>query len=66
MVRYAVIALIIALAIKLVDKSNIVQLKYIVVIIASIALFTFGKIHPAFIIVGSALYGGILNWLTST
>ena len=65
MVRYAVIALIIAIAVKLVDRSNIVQLKYIVVIIASMALFIFAKIHPAFIIIGAALYGGIMNWFTS-
>lgn len=65
MVRYAVIAMIIAIAVKLVDKNNIVQLKYIIVVGISLALFVLTKIHPAFIIIGAALYGGIINWFTS-
>jgi chromate transporter len=65
MARYAVIAMIIAIAIKLVDKSNIVQLKYVVIVGASFALFTLTKIHPAFIIIGAAIYGGLISWLTS-
>ena len=65
MVRYAVIAMIIAIAIKLVDKSNIVQLKYVVVVGVSFALFILTEIHPAFIIVGAAVYGGFISWLNS-
>jgi len=66
MVRYAVIAMVIAIAIKLVDKNQLVQLKYLVVVVVSLSLFTLTKIHPAFIIIGAAIYGGLINWLTST
>jgi len=61
MVRYAVIAMIIAIAIKLVDKNQLMQLKYLIVIVVSLALFTLTKIHPAFIIIGAAIYGGLIG-----
>ena len=64
MVRYAVFAMIIAIAIHLLDKSQAVQLKYLVVIVVSFALFTLTKLHPAIIITGAALYGGLLKWIT--
>jgi len=66
MVRYAVIAMIIAIAIRLVDKNQVFQLKYLIVVVVSFALFTLIKVHPAFIIAGAALYGGLLKWITST
>ena len=66
MVRYAVIAMVIAIAIKLVDKNQIIQLRYLGVMIVTLALFTLTKIHPAFIIIGAAIYGGLINLLTST
>jgi len=66
MVRYVVIAMIIAVAVRLVDRSNITQLKYVVAIGVSFALFTLTKIHPAFIIAGAALYGALLHWLTAS
>lgn len=66
MVRYAVLAMIIAIAIRLVDKNQVFQLKYLIVVVVSFALFTLTKIHPAFIITGAALYGGVLKWITST
>ena len=66
MVRYAVLAMIIAIAIRLVDRNQVVQLKYIIVIVVSFALFTLTKVHPALIITSAALYGGVLKWITST
>jgi chromate transporter len=66
MVRYAVIAMIIAIAIRLVDKNQLIQLKYLAVVVVSLALFTLTKIHPALIIIGAAIYGGLINWLTTT
>lgn len=66
MVRYAVIAMIIAIAIRLADKNQVFQLKYLIVVVVSFALFTLTKIHPAFIITSAALYGGVLKWITST
>ena len=39
MVQYAVFAMIIAVAVQLVDKSHIFQLKYVVIIVGTFALF---------------------------
>jgi chromate transporter len=60
MVQYAVFAMIIAVAIQLVDKTQILQLKYVVVIALSFGLFFLTKIHPAFIIMGAAALGAVL------
>ena len=65
MVRYAVLAMIIAIAIHLVDKNQALQLRYLVVIVVSFVLFTLTKVHPALIITGAALYGGLIKWITS-
>ncbi|HIJ67289.1 MAG TPA: chromate transporter [Planctomycetes bacterium] len=61
MIRYAVFAMIIAVAIQLVDKSNILVPKYIAVIAASFVLFCFTKTHPAFIILGAGILGAALK-----
>lgn len=61
MVQYAVLAMIIAVAIQLVDKSQIFQLKYLFVIVVSLLLFVLTKLHPAFIIVGAALFGALIG-----
>jgi chromate transporter len=65
MARYAMIALIFGIAVKMVNVGNLAQFKYVIVLLISFILFTSTKIHPAFIIVGAALYGGIMNWMTS-
>lgn len=57
MVQYAVFAMIIAVAIQLVDKTQVFQLKYLFVIAASFVLFFLTRIHPAFIIIGAGLFG---------
>jgi len=59
MIQYAVFAMIIAIAIQLVDKSQVFQLKYIIVIIASFVVFFFTKTHPAFIILCAGILGAI-------
>ena len=61
MIQYAIFAMIIAVAIQLVDKTQIFQFKYLFVIIASFALFFLTKIHPAFIIIGAGLLGAMLG-----
>jgi chromate transporter len=61
MVQYAIFAMIIAVAIQLVDKSHILQLKYIIVIIASFGLFLYAKVHPAFIIIATGILGAVLR-----
>jgi chromate transporter len=60
-VQYAVFAMVIAVALQLVDKSGVLQLKYLLVVVSAFALFVLTKIHPAFIIVGAALYGGLIK-----
>ena len=57
--------MIIAIAIQLLDKSQAIQLKYLAVIVVSFVLFTLTKLHPAIIITGAALYGGLLKWIVS-
>lgn len=61
MVQYAVFAMVIAVAIQLVDKSNVFQLKYMIVIAASFALFLCTRIHPAFIIISAGVLGAMLG-----
>ena len=61
MVQYAIFAMIIAVAIQLVDKSQIFQLKYLLVIIASFLLFFLTNLHPAFVIIGAGLFGAFLG-----
>jgi chromate transporter len=61
MVQYAIFAMIIAVAIQLVDKSHILQLKYIIVVIASFGLFLYAKVHPAFIIIATGILGAVLR-----
>ena len=61
MVQYAIFAMIIAVAIQLVDKSQIFQLKYLLVIIASFLLFFLTKLHPAFIIIAAGLFGALIG-----
>ena len=60
MVQYAVFAMIIAVAIQVVDKSQVFQLKYLLAIIISFSLFFFTKTHPAFIILGDGALGMML------
>ena len=61
MVQYAVFAMIVAVAIQLVDKTQIFQLKYLFVIVASFVLFILTKAHPAFIIIGAGLFGALIG-----
>ncbi|UCG56747.1 MAG: chromate transporter [Phycisphaerales bacterium] len=66
MIQYAVFAMIIAVGIQLVDKVGVFELKNLFVVLVAFALFALTKIHPAFIIVGAAVYGGLINSITST
>ena len=61
MVQYAIFALISAVAIQLVDKSQVFQLRHIIIILASFGLFFYAKVHPAFIIVGVGILGAVLK-----
>lgn len=61
MMQYAIFAMIIAVAIRLVDKSHIFQLKYVLVIVASFGLFFHAKVHPALIIIATGILGAVLR-----
>jgi chromate transporter len=66
MIQYAVFAMILAVAFQLVDRTGVFQLKNVIVVVAALALFLLTKIHPAFIIMGAALYGGLIEKIAST
>ncbi len=61
MVRWAVFAMIIAVALKLIDTSHPLEWKYVPVIAVSFLLLTLTKVHPALVIVAAALYGGFIR-----
>jgi len=61
MIRYAVFAMIIAIAMKLVDTTRLLEFKILPVVIVSFLLLTLTKIHPAFVVIGAALYGGLMR-----
>lgn len=61
MVQYAIFAMLIAVAIQLVDKSQIFHLKHIIIVLASFGLFFYAKVHPAFIIVATGILGAVLK-----
>jgi chromate transporter len=61
MVRYAVAAMIIAIAIRSVNASHFLQVKYLLVFIVSFLLLALAKVHPALVVLGAALYGGLVT-----
>ena len=61
MVRYAVFAMIVAIAIRLVDKGHLLDPKVLLVVVISFLLLTLTKTHPALIIIGAAFYGGLIH-----
>jgi chromate transporter len=61
MVRYAVFAMMIALALKLVDTSRVGELRILPVVVIAFLLLRLTPVHPALVIVGAALYGGLIR-----
>ena len=61
MVRYAVCAMIVAVAIRLVDRGHVLEPKVLLAVVISFLLLTLTRAHPALIIVGAACYGGLVN-----
>jgi chromate transporter len=61
LIQYAVFALIIAVGIQVVDTQRVFEIKHILVIVASFALFLFAKVHPAFIIMATGILGAVLK-----
>ena len=61
MIQYTIFAMIVAVAIQLVDKTHIFELKHIGIIVISFLLFTVTRVHPAFIIISAGLLGAIIR-----
>lgn len=61
MVRYTVFAMIIAIAIKLVDASHLLELKVLAAVVVAFLLMVVAKVHPALVIVAAAIYGALVR-----
>ena len=61
MIQYAVFAMIISIAIQLVDRQYIFEPKYLFITVLSLALFLFTKIHPGLVLLGAGLLGAIIQ-----
>ncbi len=60
-VQLAVFAMIIAVAIKLVNVNQLLHARSLLIIAGSFLVFIFSEIHPAFIIVGAGIIGALLS-----
>ena len=61
MIQLAVFAMIIAVAFQLINVSQLIQPRNLMVVIASFALFIYTKMHPALIIILAGITGIILK-----
>jgi chromate transporter len=61
MIQYAVFAMLISTAIKLADWQHIFEIKHLLVIALSFALFLFTKTHPGLVVIGAGLIGAIIR-----
>jgi chromate transporter len=60
MIQVAVFAMIMAVAFQTMNVTELIKARNLVVICVAFVLFMFTKIHPAFIIIGAGLIGGLL------
>jgi len=60
-IQLAVFAMIIAACFQLINVNQILQLKNILIVIISFALFTYTKVHPALIILAAGCAGILLK-----
>jgi chromate transporter len=61
MVRYAVLAMMMAIPLRLVDLRSLLEPKVAILVIGSFLLMAMTRVHPAVIIVAAAVYGGFLR-----
>ena len=61
MIQIVVFGMILAVAFQLVNTSQLLSLKNILIIVISFLLFFYAKIHPAIIIIAAALLGAFLK-----
>lgn len=61
MIQLAVFSMLIAVAFQLINVSQLLQLKNLLIILVSFILFVYTKIHPALIIIGAGMLGAVLR-----
>lgn len=61
MIRIAVFSMIIAVAFQLIGVKYLTTFKNIIIAVCFLIIFVFGKIHPAFIIIGAGLVGAFVR-----
>ena len=61
MIQFVIFAMIIAVAFQLINPSHLLHPKNLLIVMASMALFIYTKIHPALIIVGAGVIGAFLR-----
>jgi len=61
MIQLVAFSLILAVAFQVVDVNQLVRFKNLAVIVAAFALFIYGKVHPAWIILGAGFLGAFLK-----
>ena len=61
MIQYAVFAVIISVSIRLIDREQIFEPKYLLIMVISFVLSLFTKTHPGLIILGAGLLGAIIR-----
>lgn len=60
MIHLAVFALIMAVAFKMVNVENLMEIKSLIVIIISFALFIYANVHPGLIIIAAGIIGALI------
>ena len=60
-IELAVFALIIAVSFKMVNLTELLQIKNILIVVVSFVLFLYTKTHPALIILGAGVLGAVLR-----
>lgn len=58
MIQIVVFAMIIAIAFQTVNVHELLRWRSLIIICAAFVLFTYTKVHPAFMIIGAGLIGG--------
>ncbi len=61
MIQLAVFAMIVSVAFKLISVHQLLQLRSVLLVVVSLFLFIYAKIHPAFVIVAAGIFGALFS-----
>ena len=61
MIQLAVFAMIVSVAFKLISVHQLLQLRSVLLVVVSLFLFIYAKIHPAFIIITAGILGALFS-----